>query len=90
LYSDTGIWSEDVILENVRASAKKLFSNVFDTVEKQLGFAKVLGRQSLKDGWHEYQFRVQGRLVIVHYSEDKASRLRWVESIFIDRKPILF
>lgn len=90
LYSDTGIWSEDIILENVRESAKRLFRDLFDVIENQLAFSKVLGRQRLKDGWHEYRFRIGARLVIVHYSEDTKNKVRWVESIFIDRKPILF
>jgi hypothetical protein len=90
LYSDTGIWSEDIILENVRESAKKLFGDLFDVIENQLASSKVLGRQRLKDGWHEHRFRIGARLIIVHYFDDTQDRVRWVESIFIDRKPILF
>ena len=90
LYSDTGIWSEEIILESIRSNGKKLFYDLYAAVEMRLAPRRVLGRKEEKRGWQESQFYVGSRLVMVYYSEDRKAQIRWVESISIDRKPIIF
>ena len=90
LYSDTGIWSEEIILRSIRSNGKKLFYDLYDTVALQLSDRRILGRKERKRGGHESRFHVGTRLVIVSFSEDKKAKIRWVESISIDRKPIIF
>ena len=90
LYRDSGLLNEEIILESVRGNAKRLFAEIYDAIEKYLGRGHVLGRKKARDGWHELSFQVGSRLVIVYYSEDKREGVRWVQSISIDRKPIIF
>ena len=90
LYSDTGIWSEDAILQNVFSNGEKLFRDLYDAIEMQLSGSRVLGRKKLDRGWYECRFRSGTRLIIVYYSEDKKARIRWIESMHIERKPIIF
>ncbi|MEK7106814.1 MAG: hypothetical protein AAB899_01330 [Patescibacteria group bacterium] len=90
LYSDSGLWSEEIILEGVRGNAKQLFVDVYDAVAKHLEHRLVLGRKRARRGWHELSFHVGSRLIIVYYSENRKADVRWVESISIDRKPIIF
>ena len=90
LYRDSGLWNEEIILESVRGNSKQLFAEIYDAIEKYLGRNRVLGRKRARDGWCELSFQVGSRLVIVYYSEDKREGVRWVESISIDRKPIIF
>ena len=90
LYRDTGLWNEETILESVRGNAKQLFVDVYDAVAKHLEHHLVLGRKRTRGGWHELSFHVGNRLIIVYYSEDRKVDIRWVESISIDRKPIIF
>lgn len=88
LYRDTGIWSEDAIIENMRHTAKKLFGDIFSNIEKHMDHPRVLGRKKMQGGLCQLCFYVGTRLVVVYYSEEKD--MRWVESIAIDRKPIIF
>ena len=90
LYGDTGLRNERIILEGVRSNAKRLFSDIYDATEKHLGHGVVLGRKAKRAAWYELSFYVGSRLVIVHYSEDRKMSTRWVESVSIDRKPIIF
>jgi hypothetical protein len=90
LYSDTGIWSEDAILHNVLSNAEKLFRDLYDAIEARLSGSRVLGRKNLNHGWRECRFRLGTRLVIVYYSEDRVAQIRWIESVYIERKPIVF
>ena len=90
LYRDTGIWSEDFMLRGVAENANQLFGDIFDTVERQLNPNVILGRKKLRSNMYELSFYLGSRLVVVYYSEDKQKKVRWVESISINRKPIIF
>ena len=90
LYSDTGIWSEEIILQCIRSNGKKLFYDLYDAIELRLAARHILGRKEQKRGWQESRFHVGTRLVIVSFLEDRKTGIRWVESISIDRKPIIF
>ncbi len=46
LYSDTGVWSEDVILQGVHSNGKKLFRDVYDAVDLQLSRRRVCSRSA--------------------------------------------
>lgn len=89
LYSDTGLWNEGLIIENYRQSAQKLYLTVLKEIEQRLADKKVLGRKSLPQ-FQELSFYVGDRLVIVYYTDEGKSKTRLIESIGIDRKPIIF
>lgn len=90
LYRDSGLWNEANIIEGYRKNALMLYDAIAGAVDTHLGPAKVLGRKRLTHNWYEVDFYVGSRLIIVHYSEDLKRNTRWVESIAIDRKPIIF
>ncbi len=89
LYKDTGIWSEDLIIQTYQESARKLYSQILQEIDNKLGKKKVLGHKSL-GLWQELDFFVGNRLIIVYYSQDFKNKVRLIESIAIDRKPIIF
>ncbi|MFZ1019807.1 MAG: hypothetical protein WAN61_02360 [Minisyncoccia bacterium] len=89
LYRDTGIWSEDLIIQTYQESARKLYLQILQEIENKLDKKQVLGSKSL-DLWQELNFYVGDRLVIVYYSQNLKNKVRLIESIAIDRKPIIF
>lgn len=89
LYRDTGIWSEDLIIQTYEENAKKLYLQILQEIESKLGKKKVLGYKPI-GLWQELNFYVDNRLVIVYYSQDLKNKTRLIESISIDRKPIIF
>ena len=89
LYQDSGVWSEALIIQNYKASAEKLYLTILQEIETRLSSKKVLGRKS-KLSWQELYFYVGNRLIIVTWSDDQELKKRFIQSIFIDRKPIIF
>ena len=89
LYRDTGIWSEDLIIQIYQENARKLYLQILQEIEDKLGKKKVLGHKSL-ELWQELDFYVGNRLIFVYYSQDFKNKIRFIESISIDRKPIVF
>jgi hypothetical protein len=89
LYSDTGLWNEELIIQSYRESGHKLYLSILRDIELRLKPTKVLGRRTTK-ALHELLFYVGTRLVIVNYFEDNRRKIRSIESISIDRKPIIF
>ncbi|TAL49761.1 hypothetical protein EPN81_04855 [Patescibacteria group bacterium] len=89
LYRDSGLETEKIIIENYRLSAKKLSEHIFSEIEQHLGTSKVLGRKE-RTRWHEFSFYVGSRLITVYYTQNDANGSRMVESIGIERKPIIF
>ena len=90
LYEGSGLWNEGLIIEGYRKSAKQIRDNILANIHIYLSRQRIIGRKALKQGWHEITFHVDTRLVVAHYSEDKQENTRWVESISIGRKPIIF
>ena len=90
LYRDSGLWNESNIIEGYRKSAAALYNAISDAIDVRLAGSKVLGRKHLTHNWYEVDFRAGNRLVVVYYSEDRRGGVRWVESVSIDRKPIIF
>ena len=90
LYRDSGLWNESSIIEGYERSAARLYDGIADAIDARLAMSKVLGRKHLAPSWYEIDFYVGSRLVIVYYSEDRKANIRWVESISVDRKPIIF
>jgi len=91
LYKDSGIWAIDAIIENYRQSAKLISEKIFSIIEHRLRSTKVFGRKENKNKkWHELNFYADDRLVVVYFSNDAKNKIRWIESIGIDRKPIIF
>ncbi len=89
-YRDTGLWNADTIIASAGQNAEKLQDMIFESISARLTALRVIGRKQLFDSWGEIGFHVGSRLVIVYYSEDKKNKTRWIESISIDRKPIIF
>ena len=89
LYQDSGLVTERVILENYRLSAKKLSKQIFLEIEKHLVKKAVLGRKE-SEHWHELTFYTGSRLITVYYTTDKIDGSRTVQTIGIERKPIIF
>lgn len=58
-------------------------------IEDKLCKKQVLGNKSFGP-WNELDFYVDSRLIIVYYSQDLKNKTRLVESVAIDRKPIIF
>ncbi len=89
LYRDSGLVTERLIIENYRLSARKLGEQIFSEIEKHLGAKKVLGRKE-RERWHELTFYVGSRLITVYYTPNDEDGSRTIESIGIERKPIIF
>ncbi len=89
LYSDSGIWSENEIIENYRKNAEGLYARIYETIMAKLSSRQVLGRIAVGKS-SQLNFYVGSRLIMVIFSEGKEDNARWVESIFINRKPIIF
>jgi hypothetical protein len=89
LYNDSGVWNIELIIDSYTESAQKLYYSILEEIEQRLAPRKVLGRKTLSDS-QELFFYVGDRLVIVYFSEDINHKIRSVESISIDRKPIIF
>jgi len=89
LYKDSGVWSEDLIISIYKESARKLYSDILQEIEKRLTKKRIFGRKSLSS-WNELDFYIGNRLIIVYFSQDIKNNVRFVESIAIDRKPIIF
>ena len=72
---------------------KKLFSNsteqIFLEIERRLSMKTVLGRKE-NEHWYELTFYVGSRLITVYYTTDKIDGSRTVETVGIERKPIIF
>ncbi len=89
LYSDSGIWSERAIRDMYMKSADELREGIISGIVEKLHSNKVLGRKE-HNLMSEIDFYIGSRLIIVLFSDDYVSNARQVESIFIDRKPIIF
>lgn len=89
LYRDSGLATERAIIENYRLSARKLSEQIFLEVEGHLSKKQVLGRKERME-WHELTFYVGSRLITVYYTTDNVGESRMVETIGIERKPIIF
>lgn len=89
LYSDSGIWSEQAIRDMYTKSADELRERIIDGIIEKLDKKKVLGRKE-HDLMTEIDFYLGNRLIIILFSDDYSKNTRQVESIFIDRKPIIF
>jgi len=89
LYGDTGIWSEHTIKDMYIKSADTLREKIMDGIIARLDQKKVLGRKE-QEFMVEIDFYVGSRLIIVLFSDNHDNNIRQVESVFIDRKPIIF
>ena len=89
LYRDSGLVTAQIIIENYRLSARKLSEEIFFEIEKHLNKPRVLGRKEHK-GWSELSLYIRGRLITVYYTSDSKNGQRTVETIGIERKPIIF
>ncbi len=89
LYSDSGIWSEQAIRNMYVKSADELRKEIIGGILGKLNKNKVLGRKE-QDTMTEIDFYIGSRLIVTIFSDKHELDERWVESISIDRKPIIF
>lgn len=90
LYSDTGLWNEDLIIAGYEQNTEQLYFTIRHTIAAHLTKRPVFGRKRAAEGWFEVHLSIESRHIVVLYSEDKKTSTRWVESISIGRKPIIF
>ena len=88
LYKNSGLWAENLILQQYYQTANQLNSNIIDKIENKLIQKDVLGRKPKLDNWYELDFYVGDRLICLVYSENKKVKTRFVESIEIGKKYI--
>jgi len=89
LFTDSGIWAEEMIIQSYLASTTELKKRLFKGIEDRLRRSKILGRKKLGT-WRELTFYIGSRLVVVYYSENSKLKIRQIESVGIDRKPLIF
>lgn len=90
LYSDTGLWNENAIIAGYEESAWILYYAIRSSITDHLTRRTIMGRKRAAKNWYEVHISVENRHVIALYSEDKRGNTRWVESVSIGRKPIIF
>lgn len=90
LYSGTGLWNEDLIIAGYERSALNLHDEIESAIRARLDARMVIGRKQVTGDWFAVSVVVGTRQIFVLYSEDRREKIRWVESISIDRKPIIF
>ena len=79
-----------MIIENYEREAIRLYHAVKDDITERLTQRSVMGRKRIERDWFEVLISIEGRRVIVLYSEDTRENTRWIESVSIGRKPIIF
>jgi len=89
LYKDSGVWNEELIIQSYRESAEKLYLTILKEIEIRLGKTKVLGRKPASY-FNELDFYVGDRLIVVYYTDGDGRKIRIIQSISINRKPIIF
>lgn len=89
LFSDTGIWSEQAIIEQYERASQSLFDSLFSSIKQLLSATTVLGR-NISNQRSECHFYLDDRLIIISYKEDTKNKKRTVELININRKAIFF
>ena len=89
LFTDSGIWAEEMIIQSYLATTQEFKKKLFLEIARQLEPAKVLGRRDLGE-WKQLVFHAGTRLIIVYYSENLKRSIRQIETVGIDRKPLIF
>ena len=89
LFSDSGIWAEQAIIQSYLANTSEFKRKLFLNIEQRLKSNKVLGRK-LRSSLQELIFHINNRIVIIYFSEDVKRKIRIVETVAIDRKPLIF
>jgi len=90
LYSGTGLWNEDMIIASYEHRAMELYDTIDDTICARLNGRTVIGRKQMTDNWFAVTVSAGARQIFVLYSEEKKASIRWIESVSVDRKPIIF
>ncbi|OGG66347.1 hypothetical protein A3D71_00195 [Candidatus Kaiserbacteria bacterium RIFCSPHIGHO2_02_FULL_55_20] len=85
LFSDTGLRDELKIIQEHRDRAAHLKVEIIRAVHDHVVEEPVLGRKK-KGKFYELCFYAGHRLVVVCYSDDRKSNIRWIESILLGQK----
>ena len=89
LYSDTGLKDELKIIQEHKDRAAHLKVEIIRALHDHLVEEPALGRKK-RGKQYELCFFVGHRFIVVYYSDVRKIGVRWVESISIDKKPIIF
>ena len=89
IFSDTGLKDELKIIQDHKDRAAHLKVEIIRAIHDHFAEEPVLGRKR-KGKFYELCFFVGHRFVVVYYSDVRKLSVRWIESISIDRKPIIF
>ncbi len=79
LYSDTGIWSESIILDRYEAEAKSRKNDIIATIIAKLSCETVIGHS----GSGTVVVRWKSKYFFIEYREMKEENIRLVEDIVI-------
>ena len=85
LFRDSGVWNERMILAGHHDSAATLFRNLYDAIEESFSRGRVLGRQKVGRKLYRLIVTVDDRIIIVHYSQNRKEKTRYIETISIHR-----
>lgn len=85
LFHDSGIWSENVIIDKYRFAAKELNHCFVDEIVQRLKGDTVLGRKK-RALWFEVGFHIDHRFMSVCYTENKKEKQRTVEWTSVNQK----
>lgn len=90
LYKNSGLWAENLILQQYHQTAIQLNFAIVDEIGKKLEQKDVLGRKPKLENWYEIDFYIGDRFICIVYSENKNTKIRFVESIEIGKRYISF
>lgn len=85
LFSDTGIKDELRIIQEHKDRAVHLKVEILRAVHDALSLDPVIGRKK-RGKFYELGFHVERRLVIICYSDNRNTHVRWIESILLGRR----
>ena len=86
IFSNTGLFYEDIIRKNYIEISKKFKSEIFDSIGDKLIQDKVLWCHNLWNNNYKISLVVNNYRVFVVYFEDKQYNIRFIENIKIVRK----
>ncbi len=74
LYSDSGIWSEEFIIEDYRVKAKKLHRNILDYIQNRMS-EELLPYELLDFGKRKCILTIEQRRLEIIYEESDTERV---------------
>lgn len=82
LFTDSGIWSEEIIIEKYRLASKELLHRIIAGIVKRLEMETVLGRKRNGSQFSAH-FLVNEKLITIYYLDSANKRERVVVLISV-------